>query len=117
MVLGPTRYYWVPPVKRNVHRVLERYDHVTANTYVGHPWPGWMRYSVDFWGPGGRGDAINKELGFEIRHYLMQLPGPPYIRHTIFLHQLWTSFGGASYWSANDHSGELRHLHVTYWKQ
>jgi hypothetical protein len=43
-------------------------------------------------------------------------PGPPIIRHTILEHDLWTSFGGFSTWTADDHSGALRHLHVTYWK-
>jgi hypothetical protein len=116
MALGPTRYNWTDPVRRNVTAVLARWPHVTANTYVAHPWPGWGPYSVDFWGPGGRGDAIARQTGYEIRDFLMQLPHGPAIRHTIYRHQLWTSFGGYSYWSAPDHSGQLRHLHVTYWK-
>jgi hypothetical protein len=46
----------------------------------------------------------------------MNLPGEPHLRHTIWRHQLWTSWGGYSYWARDDHAGDLRHLHVTYWK-
>lgn len=49
------------------------------------------------------------------RGFLMHLPGPPFIRHTILGHTLWTSFAGESLWVPPDHSGRLRHLHVTYW--
>lgn len=69
---------------------------------------------MDFWGPGGRGDAIGVHTGLEIRRYVMHLEGQPLIRHTIFQHQLWTRWGGYSRWTADDHSGGLRHLHVTY---
>jgi hypothetical protein len=116
MALGATHYNWHPAVRTNVNKVLHRWPRVTANTYVDHPWPSWDRFSVDFWGPRGRGDQVGLEDGYEIRSYLMHLPGSPYIRHTIYRHDLWTSFGGHSYWAADDHSGGLRHLHVTYWK-
>lgn len=114
--LGATRHSWVPAVRHNVHLVLNEFSAVTANTYVCHPWCGWGRYSVDFWGPGGRGDALRDDLGPKIARFLSNRPGPPFIRHTIWEHRLWTSFGGFSEWSRNDHSGRLRHLHVTYWK-
>ena len=113
--LGPTHFTWRPDVKEIVQLVLRRFPRVTANTYVDHPWPGWDGQSVDFWGPRGRGDAIGLEDGREIRKLLMNLPGKPDIRHTIYRHRLWTSFGGSSYWRPEDHSKRLRHLHVTYW--
>lgn len=113
---GATSYRWNDQVRRNVRLVLSRWPHVTANTYVCHPWCGWAPYSVDFWGPGGRGDPIRRDTGLEIRKYLMHLPGKPNIRHTIYGHQLWTSWAGYSRWTRDDHSGALRHLHVTYWK-
>lgn len=50
-----------------------------------------------------------------LRRFLRNLPGQPMIRHTILDHQLWTSWGGYSWWRADDHTGALRHLHVTYW--
>jgi hypothetical protein len=70
---------------------------------------------VDVWGIGGRGDAIPYATGRSVHAFAFNLPGKPFLRHTIFEHQLWTSFGGYSYWAANDHSGWLRHVHLTYW--
>lgn len=114
--LGATRHHWVPPVRANVQAVLRTFSGVTANTYICHPWCGWGRWSVDFWGPGGRGDPISDELSRASLNLLWRLPGPPFIRHYIYRHDLWTSWGGHSLWRADDHSGNLQHLHVTYWR-
>jgi hypothetical protein len=114
--LGATHYRWRADVARTVQQVHRRFSPISANTYVAHPWPGWSHVSVDYWGPGGRGDPIREDIGREIREFLFDLPGAPMIRHTIFQHQLWTSYGGVSYWRPDDHSGALRHLHVTYWR-
>lgn len=113
---GATTHSWVPEVRANVNKVVSAWPQVRANSYVCHPWCGWSRFSVDFWWKGGRGDALPTHLGPEIRRFLMNLPGPPQIRHTIWQHQLWTSWGGITFWSPNDHSGRLQHLHVTYWR-
>jgi hypothetical protein len=113
---GATTHSWVPEVRHNVHLVAARWPNVRPNSYVCHPWCGWSRFSVDFWGSGGRGDPLPEKIGPEIRRFLMNLPGPPAIRHTIWEHWIWTSWGGYSPWIANDHSGRLRHLHVTYWR-
>jgi hypothetical protein len=114
--LGATRWRWRRDVRRRVRLLSARFPQAKANTYVCHPWCGWGRVSVDFWGPGGRGDPIDKQLGQELLQTARALPGPPYLRHTIYLHQLWTSFGGYSLWRKDDHSDELRHVHLTYWK-
>jgi hypothetical protein len=114
--LGATRWRWRPDVRQEVQRLLRRHPLVSANTYVCHPWCGWGRVSVDFWGTGGRGDAIPLQAGWDVLYDVMHQPGPPAIRHTIYLHQLWTSFGGYTYWRKDDHSGGLRHVHVTFWK-
>lgn len=113
---GATTHSWVPEVRANVNKVIRRWPRVTANSYVCHPWCGWSRFSIDFWGAGGRGAPLRIETAKEIRQFLMELPGPPAIRHTILEHEIWTSWGGYSLWAANDHSGNLRHLHVTYWR-
>lgn len=113
---GATRWLWRPEVRRRVQQVLDKWPHVTANTYVCHPWCGWARVSVDFWGAGGRGDPLPSTVGPDIRRFLMNQPRPPLIRHTIWEHQLWTSWGGYSFWTRDDHDGSLRHLHVTYYK-
>ena len=113
---GKTTHSWTPPVRATIQRVNQRWPWVQPNSYVCHPWCGWSRFSVDYWGAGGRGDALRGPVAAEIRAFLMSLPGAPYIRHTILDHQLWTSWGGYSAWAANDHTGRRRHLHVTYWR-
>lgn len=112
---GKTTYSWRPEVRRVVQSVLNEFSAVTANSYVCHPWCGWSRLSADFWGEGGRGHALPDHLGPDVRSFLLTRRGKPLIRHMIWEHELWTSWGGYSYWRANDHSGRLRHLHVTYW--
>lgn len=114
---GATRYHWSPEVEAVVKKIKHRWPAVTVNTYVCHPWCGWARLSLDVWGAGGRGDPLPEHRGPEIRHFLMELPGKPMIRHTIWEHQLWTSWGGYSLWRRDDHTGALRHLHVTYYPE
>lgn len=112
---GATRYVYAPAVERVVQSVTQRFPLTSANTYVCHPWCGWGKWSVDFWGPGGRGDPIRPETAERTLRFLYALPGLPNIRHTIYEHRIWTSWGGLSYWSRNDHTGPLRHVHVTYY--
>jgi hypothetical protein len=114
--LGATHYRLAPPVRRVVEQAIARHPGLTWNSYTGHPWPGWGAWSVDFWGPGGRGDPADYKTLWDCRNYLMRIAGRPMIRHTILRHQLWTSWGGETYWKSDDHSGRLQHLHVTYWK-
>jgi hypothetical protein len=114
--LGATEYGWRPDVARVVRRLEAEFPRVRANTYEDHPWESWDRVSVDFWGLGGRGDPLGIRMGERLRSSLWQLSGLPPVRHTIWRHQLWTSWGGVSYWRAFDHDGRLRHLHVTFWK-
>ena len=106
---------WRPDVQRNVQRVLKRFPQLSANTYKDHPWPGWDGVSVDFWDKAGCGIAAPWTPLYLSRTFLFDMPDGPNLRHTILGHTLWTSFGGFSYWSPDDHSGKERHLHVTYW--
>lgn len=115
-VLGPTHYRFRPDVARVVHLVEARFRRVRGNTYVDHPWPGWDNVSVDFWDAAGRGFPIARRTGYEVLDYLLTISKLPPLRHWIYRHGLWTSFGGSSWWPANDHSGRLRHVHVTFWK-
>lgn len=113
--LGATHYNWRPDVRRVVASVLEEFPRVTANTYVDHPFPGWDNRSADFWGSGGRGDPIPKEVGFAVRRYINNLSMGPRVRHSIYLHQWWTDWSGMQTWKPNDHSGALRHVHFTWY--
>jgi hypothetical protein len=111
---GATRYHWDPDVRAVVQRALKRFPRASANTYVCHPYCGWGQRSVDFWGPGGRGDPIGEHTGELLLDFLFTLEGRPNIRHWIYRHRWWTSWGGYGVWSRNDHIGNLRHVHLTY---
>lgn len=113
--LHSVHYDWRPDVEQVVNHLHKLYGPLNIYTYVDHPWPGWDGRSFDVWGKGGLLDPLSREVGRQIRDHLMHLPWGPFIRHTIWRHSLWTSFGGYSEWTANDHSGVYRHLHVTYW--
>lgn len=115
MVLGPTHWRWRPDVAEEAAAIKRRFPSTRCNTYEGHPWPGWDGRSIDVWFTGGRGDALPYDLAQQVRRYVVGRPGAPWIRHWILEHQLWTSFGGYSYWAPNDHNGWLRHYHVTFW--
>lgn len=114
---GATTHRYTAEVSKVVQRVEREFPRLEANSYICHPWCGWSRLSVDFWDRGGRGDPIPEQLGWRLLEFLRNLSGPPRIRHTIFQHQLWTSWGGSSYWRRDDHTGALRHVHVTYWPE
>lgn len=116
MALGATRWRWRGDVRRVVAHLESQFPALRANTYVCHPWCGWGRVSVDLWGRGGRGDPIPRDTGFLALREAFTLPWGPSLRHTIYLHQLWTDFGGYSWWRSDDHSGKLRHVHLTYWR-
>lgn len=115
MELGSTHYGLDADVLRVANRITTALDGVTWNTYHNHPWPGWDGRSVDFWGALGRGFAISRDDARNVLAWLVRRQQAPFMRHWIYRHQLWTSFGGYSHWAPNDHSGDLRHVHVTFW--
>ena len=106
---------WRSDVRRRVLQVEERWPDIEGVTYVDHPWPGWDGRSVDFWDDAQSWEPARLLQLENVRAFLMNRQGGPQIRHTILRHQLWTSFGGLSWWRSDDHSGDLLHLHVTYW--
>lgn len=115
MGLGATHHRYDPDVRRVVEALERRFPAVRCNTYDGHPWPGWDGRSFDAWGIGGRGHPLPLALVWPVWRFVWSMEGAPWLRHTICLHSLWTSFGGWSKWARNDHSGELRHDHFTFW--
>lgn len=113
--LGATHYNWRLDVEKLVHSYLRKYPNITANTYKDHPFPGWDERSVDFWGPGGRGDPIGKQVGRRVFADLVGGDPGMSLRHSIYLHRWWTEWAGWLSWNANDHSGKLRHVHATFY--
>jgi hypothetical protein len=122
--VGPLQGHrdWRPDVARVVSHFEALYPRLRARTYVCHPWCGpapdgwsWDAHSIDFWWSPGDFQPLPLEIGRELRRKLMNLGWGPLIRHTIWRHSLWTSFGGESFWNGLDHVGVNRHLHVTYW--
>jgi hypothetical protein len=111
---GATLYEWDPDVLLVVQRTLNRFSTATGNTYECHPYCGWERRSLDVWGAGGRGDPLPRDLSRSVLRFLLNMPGEPLIRHYILEHTLWVRGKGYFNWPANDHSGRLRHVHVTY---
>ena len=113
MALGATHWNFRADVRRKADALAANRD-VTYNTYVDHPFPGWDRRSVDFWGPGGRGDPIARIDGRGIWTQLMRHRGEWGVRHIIFERRWWTNWAGELEWESDDHSGDLRHVHVTF---
>ena len=112
--LGRTLHTWDADVDRVVQRIFNRFNAVSVNTYVCHPFCGWERRSLDVWGDGGRGDALPALKAARILDWLFELPGTPFLRHTILEHTLWVRGKGNLPWLRDDHSGPLRHVHATY---
>jgi hypothetical protein len=106
---------WRPDVQRVVNHLERKFPGLECITYIDHPWPGWDGRSFDVWAEASTWSPAGLKTLHSARRFLMNLPGEPFIRHTILGHTLWTSFGGFSRWPAMDHSGKKRHLHVTYW--
>lgn len=123
MTLGATNFSWDRDVSITLQRLLSELPPCSANTYRHHPrllyrlFPNvrWSRRSVDLWAVGGRGSPLEVPTGVLAVNFLLGLSEPPLPRHIIWRHALWTSWGGWSEWRKDDHSGDLRHLHVTFW--
>jgi hypothetical protein len=106
---------WRPDVQERALAVERNFPGLECVTYVDHPWPGWDGRSFDVWENAETWTPASQEQLRRVRRFLMQANHGPLIRHWILGHVLWTSFGGRSRWSPDDHSGGMRHLHVTYW--
>src|SRR5215203_5579297 len=113
MTPAQQHYRWRADVERVVNALQREFPDLECVTYIDHPWPGWDGRSFDVWDDAQTITPASKKQLRRARRFLMTLDWGPWIRHTILLHALWTSFGGYSYWAPSDHSGNWRHLHVT----
>lgn len=127
----PTRYFWRPDVEEWARYLVQNYS-VWCNTYWEHP-EGWgfnvasedidgtiwlvHNTSLDVWGPAGRGDWLDSDLGDYIFRLLMDYEGLPNINWIIWKRTLYNAannwqgepFGDGSVFMNHDD-----HIHVTY---
>ncbi len=124
----PTRYNWRPDVEEWARYLVENYD-VWCNTYYEHP-EGWgfnhqstdadgtkwyvQDTSFDVWGPAGRNDPLDPDLGDEIYNLLFHYAGKPDIDWIIWKRQIWTVRGGYSAFGTEPFSWHDDHIHITY---
>jgi len=77
VAFGPTHWNVRPDVREVAQRIADRYG-CTWNTYLDHPpGSGLDRVSVDFWGPGGRGDHLGRFKRRRITRHLRLRSGHP----------------------------------------
>jgi hypothetical protein len=82
----PTRYGWDKDVRDLIDRLLKRFDGISINTYADHP-EGWSKKlgyntavrSFDVWDNAGRGAKINRTKGNQVRKFVFDDRGIPYI--------------------------------------
>lgn len=111
---GPTSWSWRADVERLAWRFARRYS-VAPNTYVDHP-PGMHldTVSIDFWGPGGRGDFINRRTARHIVRRLRNRKKAPHFRWIIFDRVGWYP-DGTTFTPPGGDSWNAGHVHVTFW--
>lgn len=109
-----THYGFDADVVRAIKRARSAGFALHAATYVNHPWPGWDGRSVDFWAGAGLGVPLDQKTGWRLFAFLLNDPKPPLVRHMIFRYTLWTPWAGYQSWEAEDHAGNMQHLHVTF---
>ncbi|MGH3148790.1 MAG: glycoside hydrolase family 25 protein [Rubrobacter sp.] len=109
----PTRYQWREDVEAQIRRIYARFPNVHINTYVDHPEGfGRDRGSFDVWGPGGRNDDIDPDLGDRVFDFVFNDPNPPLIEWCIWRRAIWDHeskmfqpFGnGSKFTNHEDHS-------------
>jgi hypothetical protein len=113
----PDRYTWRADVEAWACYLNKNYD-VACNTYYDHP-EGYFRDadSIDIWGPGGRGDAINYYVGQQIFDLLFNDPGLPNIDWIIwqrYIYGAWNSWQGEPFGDGSAFTNHDDHIHVTY---
>lgn len=113
MQWGATSWSVRADVRRVAIETCSRFR-TTWNTYENHP-PGLGldEVSVDFWGPGGRGDRLGRLTRRRIARYLRRRKGAPHYRWIINGQRGYYPSGarftppGGAEWNAG-------HVHVTY---
>ena len=93
----PTRYFWETPVEGVVRKLYREFgrNHIHVSTYVEHPegW-GWDTTSFDVWGPKGRNDPIDPDVGQAVVESVVNDPFPPWIEWYIWRERIYTRTSG-----------------------
>lgn len=124
----PTRYSWAEGGRTDVEAwaryLIDKYPgEVWVNTYHLHPEEVWLNEgvsreydSMDIWGYGGRGYAIDTDLGNRIFSEVFNDPNDPWIDWIIWQATIYdegNNWYGEGF-GEDDFSWHYDHIHVTY---
>lgn len=112
----PTRYTFRSDVGEWAKYLVQNYN-VWVNTYWDHPETFWRDSdSFDVWGPAGRNDPLNQNVGDIIFNELFYDEGLPNIEWIIWRRVLYSAannWNGIP-WGSNSFEWHDDHIHVTY---
>lgn len=118
MALGATHHRVEESVRRAAEDVVRRFGG-SWNTYVDHglsPARG-EAYTVDFWGPAGRGDPLPEAVGDAMTAWILGQHQIKPVRILIWYSWFWMPGHGWNPYSAfqgNHGPGKDSHIHVGY---
>ena len=122
VAMYPTHHEWNDDVYRFVLKYEAQYEGIYINTYLMHPpvyGRTWEFRSFDVWDVAGRGFALDRALGDEVKRTIMSDPEPPWIQWIIYKGILWKlTNGGEQPWDLQPDDGSdfghWNHIHVTF---
>lgn len=116
----PTRYNWLPErpdVEAWARYLVDNYD-VSVNTYYDHPEGFWRdKDSFDVWGPQGRNDWLDPDVGDEVFNVLFYDPNKPDIDWIIYKRRIYhagNNWQGEPFGDGSEFMNHDNHLHVSY---
>lgn len=113
----PTRYTWRADVEAWARYLVNNYN-VSCNTYYDHPEGFWRTEdSIDVWGPGGRDDDIDQDVGDEIFQLVFNDPGLPNIEWIIYKRRIYhagNNWQGQPFGDGTKFTNHDDHIHITY---
>jgi hypothetical protein len=110
--LGPTTHSVAPEIRKRAEAIT-RATGTSWNSYEGHGLPGGSTqdYTVDFWGPGGRGSVISRDAGLATADLaLTKYNRDPNVLYVIRQGEYWRD-GAWKPWPQDPH---MDHTHVSW---
>lgn len=116
MSLGATHHNVAPEIARRAGSIARRYG-ASWNTYAGHGLPPARgeRFTVDFWGKGGRGSPLPESTGDAIVAWVLGQHVVIPVRILIWWSWIWlptTGWQPYSGFQGNHGPGKDAHVHV-----